>query len=105
MERGGTSELSSQFPLLMLEWMCKCFIQARRSCCVGDAAAGAEAKKRRRYASQAQEAGYRFKPFGMELFGAWGTAAIELLSELTEQSRSLGANDTRLVGNVGVRWV
>ena len=34
----------------------------------------------------------------MELFGAWGTAAIELLSELTEHSRSLGANDTRLVG-------
>jgi hypothetical protein len=50
-----------------------------------------------RYSRQSEESGYRFKPFGIEVYGAWGPSAVQLLNELTEHSLSLGANDTRLV--------
>ena len=53
---------------------------------VGAASAGAQARKLVRYQQQARESGYRFKPFGIEVYGAWGPSAISLLNELTEHS-------------------
>ena len=62
----------------------------------GTASAGAERRKRSHHGQQAEDAGYRFVPFGIDVFGAFGPAATRFLEELTEHSRSLGRNDTRM---------
>jgi hypothetical protein len=63
---------------------------------VGSTGLRAETRKQASYAAQAVAAGYRFKAFAVEIFGAWGPSAISLLNELTDYSCSLGLNDTRL---------
>ena len=57
---------------------------------VGSASARAEWRKVEHYRDQAIAAGYRFKAFGIDVFGAWGPSAISLLEELTDYSCSLG---------------
>ena len=62
---------------------------------VGKAAASRERMKVNKYADQASAAGYRFLPFGLEVYGAWGPAAIAALDEFCEYAVLAGRMDTR----------
>ena len=61
----------------------------------GSTANRAERIKDRKYGQQALAAGYRFRAFGVEIFGCWGASATKLLEEWSAYAHENDLFDTQ----------